>query len=74
MNDNRDIEFIRESLKTVFPPWPDHESSRDLWPRMRIRIEQAPPAFGWFEAALALLVLAAFGFFPELIPVLLYHL
>jgi hypothetical protein len=56
------------------PPWDDLELKSDLWPRMLARLAERPARFGWFEAVLAGLVVLAFAAFPELVPVILYHL
>jgi hypothetical protein len=38
------------------------------------RLEDAPVRFGWFEGLLAAAIVVVFAAFPELIPVLFYHL
>jgi hypothetical protein len=65
---------IGEHLRSAMPPWRDTELRRDLWPEMLRRMEDAPPRFGWVEMLLAGLIVLAFSVFPNLIPVLLYHL
>jgi hypothetical protein len=70
MNDDQDL--IR-ALQSAVPRWSD-DPSRDLWPAMLRRIDEAPARFGWLEAALAAAVVAAFFVFPEIVPVLLWHL
>ena len=72
-DDDRDL--IR-ALQSAVPPWPPEDRNRDLWPLMRRRLEEeeAPPRFHWFEAALAAALLALFAIFPELVPMLLWHL
>ena len=69
-----EIDRIREQLQAAFPPWRDLELRTDLWPRMRHRLEEAPPPFGWFEALLAAAIVVVLAVFPDLIPVLFYHL
>jgi len=71
---NRDLDFVRQQLKSAMPLLHDAELTVDLWPRMLRRMEHAPPAFGWFEAALVGLVAIALAVFPELLPAILYHL
>ena len=72
--DDRELDFIRKQLRAALPPWPDVELETDLWPRMLRRLEEAPVRFGWFETALAVLIVLVFAAFPELIPVVFYHL
>ena len=72
--DDQDIELVRKHFETALPPWRDLELQADLWPRMLRRLEEAPPRFGWFEMLLAGLIALAFAAFPQLIPVMLYHL
>ncbi len=67
-----DDDLVR-SLRSTVPPWTD-AAPPDLWPRMLRRIDQAPPRFGWLEAALAAAILAAFALYPEIVPVLLWHM
>jgi hypothetical protein len=72
--DDHELDFVRRQLKTAMPPLPDVELKTDLWPRMLRRMEETPVRFGWFEALLAALIALAFVAFPELIPVVFYHL
>jgi hypothetical protein len=72
--DDHELDFIRKQLKTAMPPWADVELESDLWPRMLRRLEETPVRFGWFEALLAALIALAFAVFPQLIPVVFYHL
>jgi hypothetical protein len=72
--DDHDLDFIRRQLRTAMLPWSGLELKNDLWPRMLRRMEEAPVRFGWFEALLAAAVVLAFAVFPELIPVVFYHL
>ena len=52
----------------------DAELRRDLWPPMLRRLEERPVTVPWFDWALVGLLAMWFLFFPEAIPVLLYHL
>lgn len=63
-----------DELKAAVPRWRDAELKTDLWPRMLLRLEKAPPAFGWFEWALAGAIAVTFALFPELLPAMLYQL
>ncbi len=64
---------IRELLKKTMIPV-DPELKRDLWPQMLHRLEEQPVHVPWFDWALVALLAMWFFFFPEAIPVLLYHL
>jgi hypothetical protein len=72
-NDDSNTEFVRGYLKSAMPPWPG-DLNRDLWPDMLRRIQEAPAAFGWFEAALLAAILASVVAVPEFLPVILFHL
>jgi hypothetical protein len=74
VNLNEDHELIRQ-LQSAVPPWPaGDDPSADLWPRMLRRLDQAPPRWGWFEAALLAAIALVFTVFPEAVPLLLWHL
>ena len=73
-DDGHELDFIRKQLRTALPPWPDVELETDLWPRMLRRLEETPVRFGWFETLLAGLIALVFAVFPQLIPVVFYHL
>jgi len=73
-DDDREIDPVARQLRAALPPWGDAELRSDLWPRMLRRLEDAPAAFGWWESALAALIVAALAFFPRLLPALLCHL
>jgi len=74
MNADDELDFIRKQVKAGLPPWPEPDLKTDLWPRMLRRLEDAPVRFGWFEGLLAAAIVVVFAAFPELIPVLFYHL
>ncbi len=67
-------EKMREALRRAMPPLTDPELHRDLWPEMLRRLEERSVRVPWFDWALAALLAALFFIFPEVIPVLLYHL
>ena len=76
MNEN-DQEQIKHLVTSSLPPVSDRvdaELPRDLWPAMLKRLEATPAAVPWFDWALLAAVVACLAFFPEAIPVLLYHL
>jgi hypothetical protein len=68
-----DDDLIR-SLQAAVPRWPDDPPAEDLWPCMLRRLDQAPPRFGWLEAILLAALVAVFAIYPEIVPVLLWHL
>lgn len=74
MNADDELDFLRKQMKAHLPPWPEPELKTDLWPRMLRRMEDAPARFGWFEALLAAAIVLVFAAFPDLLPVLFYHL
>ena len=61
-------------LKTSLPPVGQPEPRRDLWPVLLARLQQPARHVPWFDWALAGLAGGLLLFFPELIPVLLYHM
>ncbi len=64
-----------ELLRKAMPPVEPAELERDLWPRMRRRIEQERPIrAGWLDWAVAAAAMAWLLAFPQAIPALLYHL
>jgi hypothetical protein len=81
---NDDNEELKQLLQQNLPPLQDHdlELRRDLWPRLKQRLDQedvhdlAPRQslrIPWFDWALAALAAAALILFPGVIPALLYH-
>jgi hypothetical protein len=73
-HDDRELEFIRQQLRSRLPPWNGPELQVDLWPRVLRRLEESPVTFGWFESILAGLAAVTFAIFPELLTAMLYHL
>ena len=69
-NDKR----IRELVKEAIPPVADRKLERDLWPAMLRRLAKQPARLPWFDWALLAVLAIWFLFFPEAIPILLYHL
>ena len=65
---------LRELLQKAMPPLAQTELQRDLWPAMLRRLDEHPVRVAWFDWALLALLGVSLGFFPEVIPVLLYHL
>lgn len=85
IRDEEDFSDLRETLRSVLPPWREADPLRDLWPAMSRRLQQPPtrtpwlmrvpwPAhIPWFDWALLGIATATLLFFPALIPALLYH-
>ena len=72
MND-RD-EALKALLQGAAPIPADRELKRDLWPKMRRRLERPPVHIPWGDWALAATLLLCLLLFPETIPALLYLL
>jgi hypothetical protein len=70
---NPDDDLIR-ALQSAVPRWPGDRPAPDLWPRLLRRLDDAPPRFGWFESALVGAIVILFAVFPEIVPMLLWHL
>jgi len=69
----RDADDVAQILRRAIAP-AETKLGRDLWPRMLRRLEQRPAAVRWLDWALVALLLAWVLWFPDTIPVLLYHL
>lgn len=67
-------EKIREFLRKAIPPVADRELKRDLWPQMLRRLEEPSVQVPWFDWALVGLVAMWFLFFPQAVPIFVYHL
>jgi hypothetical protein len=66
---------IRTLLQEALPPWRELEPARDLWPRLRSRLEARPAVLFWlWDAGAVALVLLLLALFPGLMPALVYHL
>ena len=73
MNEH-DVEKLRELLKSAVGPIADIELKQDLWPRMLTKLDERTIRASWLDWALIALLPVWFFLFPEVIPVLLYHL
>ena len=69
----RDVEEIGGMLRKAVGP-AETDLRGDLWPAMLRRLETQPAAVPWLDWVLVAAVVAWALFFPEVIPVLLYHL
>ena len=65
---------LRGLLRRAIPPVEDTQLKSDLWPEMLRRLDGRTTRVPWFDWALVGLLAVLFFFFPEVIPVLLYHL
>lgn len=70
----RNVEKLGELLRNAVGPITDTELKQDLWPRMLGKLDERTIRASWFDWALIALLPVLFFFFPEVIPVLLYHL
>lgn len=68
----RDDEKIRAILKKAFPPV-NAELGRDLWPAVLRKLDEPGAPVPWYDWAMVALLAALFLFYPEFVPVLLYH-
>lgn len=73
MND-KDVEKLRELLRSAVGPIVDTELKQDLWPRMLRKLDERTIRASWLDWALIALLPVWFFLFPEVILVLLYHL
>jgi hypothetical protein len=73
MTEPENFEFVKRQLQAVAPAWKGR-LEKDLWPRMRRKLEDPPVRFGWFEAVLAGAIGVSVCLFPKLILPMLYHL
>ncbi len=64
---------VRTLLKKAFPAV-NAEPARDLWPAVLRKLSERAAPVSWYDWALAAALAGVFLLFPELIPVLLYHL
>ena len=73
MNERND-ENLRRLLKSAVAPVADIELRQDLWPRMLKRLDEETVRVSWLDWVLIALLPVWFLLFPEVIPLLLYHL
>ena len=70
----RDVEKLRELVSSAVGPIADPELKQDLWPRMLRKLDERTFRASWLDWALIALLPVWFFLFPEVIPLLLYHL
>ena len=66
-------ERLQELLLTAISPSSEEGPTRDLWPQMAQRFEQAP-RWSYVDLSLAAAVIAVLAIFPEWLWPLAYHL
>jgi hypothetical protein len=71
---NAEEQVLVERLKTTVPPVKETELERDLWPLMLARLERRDIRVSLADWVLAGIAGSLLLFFPELIPVLFYHM
>lgn len=70
----RNVEKIGELLRSAVGPIADTELKQDLWPRMLRKLDERAIRASWLDWLLIALLPVWFFLFPEVIPILLYHL
>jgi len=73
-NEDRELEQMRNLLKSAVPPRIDAEPRRDLWPQVLRRLDNAPERVPWWDWVLLGGAIVAACAFPGVLPALLYHL
>lgn len=71
---NESDERVRDLVRRAIGPLADPELKRDLWPRMRARLDAPPVRVPWWDWALAAAVVVCLLAFPAAIPAVLYQL
>lgn len=67
-------EQFSESLRRTVRPVARTPAPRDLWPRLRERIERPRPAWSWLDAALAAAVVLGCALAPQAWSIVFAHL
>ena len=67
-------EKLQQLLRKSIPPVKDQQLERDLWPQMLLRLDERVVQVHWLDWALAAVLIVCLAFYPELIPLLFYHL
>jgi len=70
MSDQEFAELLRKSVR----PMGDEPGPRDLWPRMRERMERRPIAWSWFDAVLAAAAVLVCALAPHTLTAVFTHL
>jgi len=70
MDDDQMLNLLKAALGPDAPP----ELERDLWPRMRARLDRPPQPAAWLDWALLAASVAAVVAFPRIMLGVLYHL
>ena len=70
----QDDERLEKMIQEALPPLTQTRLERNLWPRMRRRLDEGTSAISWLDWSLAAASLLWLAIFPEAIPALLFHL
>lgn len=68
-----DVDDLRALLKAALPPTAGDAAARDLWPRVRERMDSRP-LWSMLDVALAAAAAVALWLVPDVWLALLYHL
>ncbi len=74
MSNEENNKEMKKILKQAIAPLKDTALRRDLWPQMLRKLNEQPSRVPWFDWALVGLLVTWILYFPQAIPVLLYHL
>lgn len=74
MSNEENNKEMKELLKQAIAPVKDTELRRDLWRQMLRKLDEQPAPVPWFDWALVGLLAMWILFFPQAVPILLYHL
>ena len=70
---NPSNEKVADLVKRALVPVADAGLKRDLWPRMRARLDRPAIRVPWWDWALAAAIVLCFILFPAAIPAVLYQ-
>jgi len=70
----REVDKMKQLLKSAVKPVDDAELARDLWPAMLGKMARQQVKVPWWDWVLLAGASMALWFFPGMVPALLYHL
>jgi len=70
----REVDKMKQLLKSAVKPVDDAELARDLWPAMLGKMARQQVNVPWWDWVLLAGASMALWFFPGMVPALLYHL
>lgn len=73
MNESNDEKLV-ELLRKAMGPLGESKLERDLWPKLLRKLDERQFRLVWFEWALIALLALWLILWPEVIPMLFYHL